>query len=108
MDLPTDPESVRCQLAATVPHLAELTERQLFGDTWTRPQLSPRDRSLATVSALVALARTEQLPFHLQRARDNGVREDELAELITHLAFYAGWPAAVSAALRLSTRPDQE
>ncbi|RAO74831.1 carboxymuconolactone decarboxylase family protein [Dyella jiangningensis] len=83
------------------PTLAELTDRVLFDRIWQDPSLSPRDRSLATVSALIALGRTEQLPFHLQHAIDNGLSHDELATLITHLAFYAGWPAAASAVPRL-------
>ena len=66
---------------------------------WQRPQLKPRDRSLATVSALIALNRTEQLPFHLRRALDNGVTKDELIELMTHLAFYCGWPNSMSAVM---------
>lgn len=85
------------QTLAGAPKLAELTEQVLFGDIWARADLPPRERSLITVAALVALYRPEQLPFHLQRALDNGVTRDELAELITHLAFYAGWPAAASA-----------
>lgn len=76
---------------------AELTDNILFGDIWQRPQLSPRERSLATVAALVAMYRLEQLPFHLARALNNGLTADELGELITHLAFYAGWPSAASA-----------
>lgn len=83
------------------PQLAELTDRVLFDGVWQDPALSPRDRSLATVSTLIALGRTEQLPFHLRRALDNGLTQDELAALITHLAFYAGWPAASSAVTRL-------
>ncbi len=79
------------------PKLTELTDDVLFGDVWERPGLSKRDRSLITVSALVALNRTEQLPGHLKRAIANGVTGDELVELITHLAFYAGWPSAMSA-----------
>lgn len=79
------------------PKLVELTDEVLFGDVWERPGLSKRDRSLITVSALVALNRSEQLPGHLRRAIDNGVTEDELIEAITHLAFYAGWPVAMSA-----------
>lgn len=79
------------------PKLADLTDDVLFGDVWDRPQLSPRDRSLVTVSALVALYRTNELPSHLRRALTNGVTEDELIELITHLAFYSGWPTAVTA-----------
>ncbi len=85
----------------TAPTLAELTDRVLFDEVWQAPGLSSRDRSLATVAALVALNRTEQLPFHLALARTNGLSVDELAALITHLAFYAGWPAAVSAVTRL-------
>lgn len=81
---------------------AELTQQILFGDMWTRPQLTPRERSLATVSALVAMYRLEQLPFHLKRALDNGVSYDELGEAITHLAFYSGWPTAASALRLLS------
>jgi 4-carboxymuconolactone decarboxylase len=79
------------------PKLAELTDDVLFGDVWARPGLSPRDRSLITVSALVAMNRPDQLRSHLARARENGVTQDELIEAITHLAFYAGWPSAVTA-----------
>ncbi len=79
------------------PKLVELTDKILFGDVWQRPELSQRDRSLATVTALIALNRTEQLPFHLRRALDNGLRKEELIELITHLAFYSGWPNSMSA-----------
>lgn len=79
------------------PKLAELTDNILFGDVWSRPELSPRDRSLVTVSALIAMNRPDQLRGHLARARDNGVTQEELTEAITHLAFYAGWPSAFSA-----------
>ncbi len=79
------------------PKLAELTNEVLFADIWERPGLSKRDRSLITVAALVAMNRTEQLRFHLQRALDNGVGKQELIEEITHLAFYSGWPTAVNA-----------
>ena len=79
------------------PKLAELTDTVLFGDVWARPELSPRDRSLVTVSALIAMNRPDQLRSHLARARDNGVTQAEVAEVITHLAFYAGWPNAVTA-----------
>ena len=81
------------------PKLAELTDDVLFGDVWARAELSQRDRSLVTVAALIANGNTEQLPSHLNRARANGISETELAEVITHLAFYAGWPRAVSAVL---------
>jgi 4-carboxymuconolactone decarboxylase len=80
------------------PKLAQLTDSVLFGDVWARPQLSPRDRSLVTVSALIAMNRADQLRSHLARARANGVTREELVEAITHLAFYAGWPNAVTAA----------
>ena len=79
------------------PKLAQLTDDVLFGDVWARPQLSPRDRSLVTISALIAMNRPDQLRSHLARARDNGVTEEEIVETITHLAFYAGWPSAVTA-----------
>ena len=80
------------------PKLAELTDNVLFGDVWARPELSPRDRSLVTVSALIAMNRPDQLRSHLVRARQNGLSEAELVETLTHLAFYAGWPSAITAA----------
>jgi 4-carboxymuconolactone decarboxylase len=79
------------------PKLAALTDDVLFGDVWERPGLSKRDRSLITVSALIALNRPDQLRAHLAIARNNGVTEDELVEAMTHLAFYAGWPNAITA-----------
>jgi 4-carboxymuconolactone decarboxylase len=79
------------------PKLAELTDQVLFGDVWARPGLSPRDRSLVTVSALIAMNRPDQLRSHLIRARENGVTQEEVVEAITQLAFYAGWPNAVGA-----------
>ena len=79
------------------PKLAELTDNVLFGDVWERPGLAKRDRSLITVAALIALNRPEQLRSHLELARRNGVTEQELVEVITQLAFYAGWPNAISA-----------
>jgi 4-carboxymuconolactone decarboxylase len=79
------------------PKLAELTDSVLFGDVWERPGFSKRDRSLVTVSALIAMNRPEQLRSHLARARDNGLTEQELIEAITHLAFYTGWPNAITA-----------
>jgi 4-carboxymuconolactone decarboxylase len=82
------------------PKLAELTDDVLFGDVWERPQLSKRDRSLITCAALVATGKTEQMSFHFPRAIENGVTQEELVELITHLAFYVGWPNAMSAATR--------
>ncbi len=81
------------------PKLAELTDDVLYGDVWARAELSPRDRSLVTVAALVANGNTEQLRSHLNLARANGISERELAEVMTHLAFYTGWPRAISAIL---------
>lgn len=81
--------------------LAEISEDVLFGDIWERPELSKRDRSLITCAALVALGKTEQMDFHFPRALENGVTREELVELVTHLAFYAGWPNAMSAVTRL-------
>jgi len=79
------------------PKLIDLSEKVLFGDVWERPGLSKRDRSLITVAALTAMYRTDQLPGHLERALTNGVTREEIGEIITHLAFYAGWPAAMTA-----------
>ncbi len=90
-------EPARGPYADIAPALDEYTGKVLFGDVWKRPGLSPRDRSLITVASLVALYRTNELPFHLARALENGVTKDELIELITHLAFSAGWPAANTA-----------
>ncbi|MCG8520450.1 MAG: carboxymuconolactone decarboxylase family protein [Pseudomonadales bacterium] len=91
----------RDTLAQASPKLAQLTETVLFGDLWQGKDLSPRDRSLVTVAALVALNRMEQLPDHLALARQHGLTDTELTEAMTHLAFYAGWPAAVSGLSRL-------
>jgi 4-carboxymuconolactone decarboxylase len=79
------------------PALADYSDKVLFGDVWKRPGLSPRDRSLITVACLVSNYRTNKLPFHIKKALENGVTRDELAEVITHLAFYSGWPTASSA-----------
>lgn len=92
--------AARSAIGDFAPKLADLTDEVLFGDVWERPQLSKRDRSLVTCAALVALGATEQMSFHFPRAVENGVTRDELVELITHLAFYAGWPRAMSAATR--------
>lgn len=88
----------RSAMEEVAPRLAELTADVLFGDIWERPGLSKRDRSLITVATLTALYRTDQLRGHIRRAEENGVTRDELAELMTHIAFYAGWPTAVNAA----------
>jgi 4-carboxymuconolactone decarboxylase len=79
------------------PKLVSLTDDVLFGDVWERKELTPRDRSLITVAALITGGNSEQLPFHLNKAKENGMTETELKEVITHLAFYAGWPKAMSA-----------
>jgi 4-carboxymuconolactone decarboxylase len=92
------PSAAQRIMGDIAPKLAQLTDSVLFGDVWARPQLSPRDRSLVTVSALIAMNRPDQLRSHLARARANGVTREELVEAITHLAFYAGWPNAVTAA----------
>lgn len=93
------PGAARNQIRDVVPGLIDFSERVLFGEVWERPGLSKRDRSLITCAALVTLGREKQLLSHLQRALDNGVKKSELSELITHLAFYAGWPAAMTGAL---------
>ena len=79
------------------PRLAELTDDVLFEDVWNRTELAARDRSLITVAVLIAGGDADQLRFHLGRAKENGVTETELVEAITHLAFYAGWPKAMTA-----------
>jgi 4-carboxymuconolactone decarboxylase len=79
------------------PKLVELTDDVLFGDVWARTELSPRDRSLITCAALITNGNTEQLRSHLALAKSNGLTETELKEAIIHLAFYAGWPRAMSA-----------
>jgi 4-carboxymuconolactone decarboxylase len=97
--MPKTPNTeVRDRLRPTVPKLIDLTEKVLFGDVWERPGLSKRDRSLITVATLISTYRPEQLRGHLRRALANGLSKDELSEVITHLAFYAGWPAAMTAA----------
>jgi 4-carboxymuconolactone decarboxylase len=75
----------------------------MFGDVWERPGLSRRDRSLITVSPVVAPYRTEQIATHLRRAMENGLTKIELIEAIRHLAFYAGWPNAITAITTLRT-----
>ena len=80
-----------------IPKFGQLRDDVLFGDIWEQTDLSKRDRSLITVAVLTALYRTEELRGHMRRALDNGVKKEELFGLITHLAFYAGWPTAVNA-----------
>src|SRR5215211_7553842 len=97
MSEPKEPTVAQKLVGDFAPKLAQLTDDVLFGDIWERAELAPRDRSLATVAALIANGNTEQLAGHLSRARQNGLSEAELAEVIIHLAFYAGWPRAISA-----------
>ena len=97
-DTPATAADAREVVRKIAPKLIEMTETVVYGDVWERPGLSKRDRSLITVATLVALNRTEQQRGHMQRALDNGVTRDEIIELITHLAFYGGWPVAMSAA----------
>lgn len=100
-------QSAPQELADIAPKLVEVSNEVLFADVWERPELSPRDRSLITVSVLAALYRTEQLPYHLGKALDNGLSVEELSEAITHLAFYAGWPNAMTAITRLKAIADE-
>ena len=93
---PTSP--AREAIRGTVPKLAEISDKIIYGEIWERPGLSRRDRSLVTVATLIALGREKQLDGHLERALANGVTKAEIGEVITHLAFYAGWPAAMTAA----------
>ena len=95
--MPAEPSTAQQTLGDFAPKLVQLTDEVLFGDVWERPGLSKRDRSLITVAALVSLYRTDQMAFHIGRALENGVTKDELIEAITHLAFYAGWPSAITA-----------
>jgi 4-carboxymuconolactone decarboxylase len=88
---------MRCPWGDVAPRLAEITDTVLFDDVWTRPGLGPRDRSLITIASLISLYRVNELPFHLKTALENGVTREEVVETVTHLAFYAGWPAAGTA-----------
>lgn len=88
---------VEQQFGAMFPGIVQYTTELLFRDLWLRPDLAPRDRSLVTVSALIASGQVTQIPYHLNRAMDNALAQAEAAEVITHLAFYVGWPNAFSA-----------
>jgi 4-carboxymuconolactone decarboxylase len=92
-----EPSRAQQMMGDIAPKFVSLNDDVLFGDIWERPELSPRDRSLITVSALVSMYRTNQMAFHFQKALENGVTKEELVEAITHLAFYAGWPNASTA-----------
>ena len=97
MSTPRSVSSARDEVRQVAPKLIELSETVLYGDVWERPGLSKRDRSLITVAALAAMYRSDQLQVHVERALANGVTREEIGELITHIAFYAGWPAAMNA-----------
>jgi 4-carboxymuconolactone decarboxylase len=92
-----EPSGAQKMFGDFAPALVGLTDDVLFGQVWTRPQLSPKERSLATVACLTTSGNTDQLVYHLGLAKDNGATGEELIEAITHLAFYAGWPKAMSA-----------
>lgn len=91
------PTAARTAFGDIAPALARITDETLFGEVWARPELGKRDRSLVTIASLISLYRTNELPFHVKRALENGVTREEIVETITHLAFYAGWPAAMTA-----------
>ena len=91
------PTNARKNFGDIAPHLADITDKVLFGDVWENPALSLRDRSLVTIMSLISLYRINELPFHTKKALENGITNDEIIETITHLAFYAGWPPAMTA-----------
>lgn len=95
--MPDEPMVARERFGDIAPKLAEITDKVVFGDVWADPTLSPRERSLVTIASLVSLYRHNELPFHLARGMDNGLTLEEIVAVITHLAFYAGWPPAMTA-----------
>jgi 4-carboxymuconolactone decarboxylase len=92
-----EPTNAQKAFGDVAPHLAEITDKVLFGDVWENPALSKRDRSLITITSLISLYRINEMPFHLKRALENGLTKEEIVATITHLAFYAGWPPAMTA-----------
>ena len=102
MATPAPVSAAREEVRGVVPKLIDLSEKVLYGDVWERPGLSKRDRSLITVAALTAMYRGDQLKGHIERALANGVTKEEIGEVIAHMAFYAGWPTAMTAA-RIAT-----
>lgn len=107
MDDLTAQSTAQSTIGDFAPMLVSLTDGLLYGDIWERPGLSKRDRSLVTLASLIATYRTDQFAAHMQRAVDNGVTVDELVEVITHLAFYAGWPNARMAIMTAKELFDQ-
>ncbi|MGR6320563.1 carboxymuconolactone decarboxylase family protein [Micromonospora soli] len=97
MSEPAQQSAAQKMLGGFAPKLVSLTDDVLFADVWERADLAPRDRSLITIAALVAGGNGEQLPFHLNLGKQNGLTQAEIVEAITHLAFYTGWPRAMSA-----------
>ena len=96
--MPNSPVSPRDVVRGVVPKMIEVTEQVIYGDIWEQPGLSKRDRSLIVIASLISTYRPDQLRGHLGRALDNGVTQQEIAEVITHLAFYSGWPLSMTAA----------
>ena len=92
-----EPTNARRAFGDIAPKLAEITDKVLFGDVWIDDTLSPRDRSLVTITTLVALYRHNELGFHLGKGLENGLTRDEIIAAITHTTFYAGWPTAMTA-----------
>jgi 4-carboxymuconolactone decarboxylase len=92
-----EPTNARQAFGDIAPKLAEITDKVLFGDVWADDALSPRDRSLVTITTLVALYRHNELGFHLSKGLENGLTRNEIIAAITHTAFYAGWPTAMTA-----------
>jgi len=99
MATPSDNVTWRAQdnMRKVAPKLVQLSEEVLYGDVWERPLLSKRERSLITIASLISLYRFGQLPGHFQRGLDNGLTKEEIGEVITHIAFYAGWPCSAQA-----------
>jgi len=95
----SNPSSSKAKARSVVPKLVEVIDQTIYGDIWERPDLSKRDRSMITIAALIGMRQTDQLKSHIEKAIDNGVTPAELSEVLTHLAFYAGFPASLSAAL---------
>jgi 4-carboxymuconolactone decarboxylase len=91
-----EPTEARKAFGDIAPKLAEISDKVLFGDVWRDPALSPRDRSLVTITSLVALYRHNELEGHIKRGLDNGLTKDEIVAAMTHVAFYAGWPTAMT------------